>query len=139
MFYADEGTGIHKWQADPDAPGANRELALFATSGYQQDREGLGIYATAGGKGYIVSVDQLPTPCPPGDPPAPGNPHDHSTVVFSFRGGADGTDGLDVTSDPLGPDFPNGLLAAMNSTSRNFLLYRWQDVVMSAQPSLSRR
>ena len=142
VFYADEGTGIHKWHADPDAPGADRELALFATSGYQQDREGLGVYATAGGKGYIVSVDQLPGESVfhlyrrEGEP---GNPHDHSKVVFSFRGGADGTDGLDVTSDPLGPDFPNGLLAAMNSASRNFLLYRWQDVAMSAQPSLSRR
>ena len=49
VYYADESAGIHKWHADPDAPGAERELALFGTTGYQQDREGLGIYAMPGG------------------------------------------------------------------------------------------
>lgn len=58
----------------------------------------------------------------------PGRPHDHSAELLSFTGGADGTDGLDVTSAPLGPDFPDGLLVAMNSASRNFLLFRWRDI-----------
>jgi outer membrane receptor protein involved in Fe transport len=58
----------------------------------------------------------------------PGRPHDHSAELLSFTGGADGTDGLDVTSAPLGPDFPDGLLVAMNSSSRNFLLFRWRDI-----------
>ena len=39
---ADETAGIHKWHANPDAPGADYELALFGSTGYQQDREGLG-------------------------------------------------------------------------------------------------
>ena len=51
VYYADEGTGIHKWLADPDAPDANRELALFGTTGYEQDREGIGIYAMPGRQG----------------------------------------------------------------------------------------
>ena len=54
VYYADEVAGIHKWLADPDAPGADRELALFATTGYRQDREGIGIYALPDGTGYIV-------------------------------------------------------------------------------------
>jgi 3-phytase len=58
----------------------------------------------------------------------PGRPHDHSKVLASFTGGADGTDGLDVSSSPLGPDFPDGLIVAMNSGGRNFLLFRWSDV-----------
>jgi 3-phytase len=132
VYYADEIAGVHKWHADPDAPDAAKELALFAASGYQQDREGLGIYAMTGGKGYLVSIDQLPRDSifhlyrREGEP---GRPHDHSAVVLSFTGGADSTDGLDVTSIPLGPDFPDGLLVAMNSTSRNFLLFRWGDIV----------
>ncbi len=131
VYYADETAGIHKWLADPDAPGAGRELAVFATTGYQQDREGLGIYAMANGTGYIVSVDQVAGESVfhlykrEGEP---GRPHDHSADVLTFSGGADGTDGLDVTSAPLGPDFPDGLLAAMNSSGRNFLLFRWQDI-----------
>lgn len=131
VYYADEGTGIHKYLADPDATDAGKELALFATTGYQQDREGLGIYTMPGGRGYIVSVDQLPGESVfhvyrrEGEP---GRPHDHSKVLASFTGGADGTDGLDVTSAPLGPEFPEGLIVAMNSTSRNFLMFRWSDI-----------
>ena len=132
VYYADEGTGIHKWHADPDAPDAARELALFATTGYQQDREGLGIYAMPGG----TRLHRRRSISCPGESVfhvyrregEPGRPHDHSTVLASFTGGADGTDGLDVTSAPLGPEFPDGLLVAMNSRSRNFLLFRWSDI-----------
>ena len=46
VYYADEVAGIHKWHADPDAGGADRELALFATTGYRQDREGLAVFPT---------------------------------------------------------------------------------------------
>jgi 3-phytase len=140
VYYADEGTGIHKWAADPDAKDADRELALFGTSGYQQDREGLGIYALANGKGYIVSVDQLAAESVfhvykrEGEP---GRPHDHSTELMSVRGGADGTDGLDVTSAPLGGDFPAGRVVAMNSANRNFLLFGWPDVAAVASPPLA--
>ena len=140
VYYADEIAGIHKWLADPDAPGADRELALFATKGYRQDREGIGIYALPNGKGYIVSVDQLP-----GDSifhvykreGEPGRPHDHSTELLSFKGGADGTDGLDVTSASLGPAFPDGLVAAMNSSGRNFVFFRWHDIATAASPALA--
>src|SRR4029453_18169358 len=97
VYYADESAGIHKWHADPDAPGADRELSLFCTSGYRQDREGLGIYSLANGTGYIVSVDQLPRDSvfhvykSDGEP---GRPHDHSATVATFTIGADSTDGL---------------------------------------------
>jgi 3-phytase len=140
VYYADEAAGIHKWLADPDAPGADRELALFATTGYRQDREGIGIYTLPAGKGYIVSVDQLPGESVfhvykrEGEP---GRPHDHSTVLLSFTGGADGTDGLDVTSASLGAGFPAGLMVAMNSRQRSFLVYRWQDVAAAGTPSLN--
>ncbi len=131
VYYADEQAGIHKWHADPDAPGADRELALFGTTGYKRDREGIGIYALADGTGYIVSVDQLPGESifhvykREGEA---GRPHDHQAIVGTFRVGADATDGLDVTSASLGPDFPGGLFVAMNSRSRNFLLVRWADI-----------
>jgi 3-phytase len=139
VYYADEGTGIHKWHADPDAAGADKELALFGTSGYQQDREGLGIYTLADGKGYIVSVDQLQGESifhiyrREGEP---GKPHDHTTELFAFQGGADGTDGLDVSSAALGPDFPDGLVIAMNSGGRNFLIFRWADIAAAAKTPL---
>ncbi|MDW8131612.1 MAG: phytase [Bryobacterales bacterium] len=131
VYYADEGDGIHKYHADPDHPQAARELAHFGRDGYQGDREGIAIYALPRGQGYVVCTDQLP-----GNTRyyvyrregAPGRPHDHSEAVKVFWGGADETDGIEITSAPLGPAFPHGLMVAMNSGPKNFLLYRWEDI-----------
>jgi 3-phytase len=139
VYYADEADGIHKWHADPDHRDAGRELAHFARNGFRGDREGIAIYALSDGTGYIVGTDQLE-----GDSEyhlfpregAAGNPHDHSREIAVVRGGADSTDGIDVTSSPLGPGLPHGMLIAMNSSSRNFLIFRWQDVATEVQPAL---
>lgn len=131
VYYADTANGIHKWHADPDHPEAARELAHFGREGFQGDREGIGIYARADGTGYIVCTDQAP-----GNSKyhvyrregKPGAPHDHSELLKVVSGGADETDGIEVVSAPMGPQFPNGFLIVMNSGGRNFLLYRWEDV-----------
>lgn len=130
VYYADEGDGIHKWHADPDHPDAGRELARFATKGYRGDREGIGIYARPDGTGYLVCTDQLARDSEyhvyrrEGEP---GNPHDHTRELKIVRGGADETDGLEVTASAVGKRFPNGLVIAMNSRGRNFYIYRWED------------
>ncbi|MBY0506363.1 MAG: phytase [Bryobacteraceae bacterium] len=119
VYYSDEGAGIRKYHADPDHPQAARELSLFAKSGFRGDREGLAIYSRPNGTGFLISTDQLP-----------GNSEYHvfdrqggNPELFVFRGGADTTDGIEVTSTPLGQEFPSGLFIAMNSGPRNFLLY----------------
>jgi 3-phytase len=128
VYYADEGDGIHKWRADPDHPEAGRELAHFGADGFKADREGIAIYDRPDGTGYIVCTDQL-------DGKSeyrvfrreggPGGPHDHSQLVAVLRGGADSTDGIEITSAALGPRFPGGMLVAMNSGARNFLLFQF--------------
>jgi hypothetical protein len=64
-----------------------------------------------------------------------GNPHDHSREIVVVRGGADATDGLEVSSAALGPALPRGMMIAMNSKPQNFLVFRWQDVA-AANPDL---
>ncbi len=126
VYYADEGDGIHKWHADPDHPDQGRELAHFGRDGFKADREGIAIYAKPNRTGYLVCTDQLE-----GNSEyrvyrregKPGSPHDHSEVITVIRGGADSTDGIEVTAAALGTRFPQGLLVAMNSGGRNFLLY----------------
>jgi 3-phytase len=142
VYYADEGDGIHKWHADPDHPQASRELAHFGRDGFTADREGIAIYAGKGGTGYIICTDQIP-----GNSQyrvyrregTPANPHDHSELLKVFRGGADSTDGIEVLSHNLGPGFPHGLMVAMNSSGRNFLLYRWQDIANAGTVKLKLR
>jgi 3-phytase len=141
VYYADEADGIHKWHADPDHPDAARELAHFGRSGFQGDREGIAIYALEDGTGYIVCTDQLE-----GDSEyhlypregAPGNPHDHSREVAVFRGRADATDGLEISSAALGSTLPHGVMIAMNSKPMNFLVFRWEDIAAAVKPPLRR-
>ena len=139
VYYADEADGIHKWHADPDHPNAARELAHFARSGFRGDREGIAIYALPDGTGYIVATDQIEADSEYHLYPregAPGNPHDHSREIAVLRGGADATDGIEISSRALGPGLPNGVLVAMNSGPQNFLVFRWQDVAAAVKPEL---
>jgi 3-phytase len=139
VYYADEADGLHKWHADPDHPDAGKELAHFARSGYRGDREGIGIYALPDGTGYIVATDQLDEDSEyhlyPREGTA-GNPHDHSREIAVLRGGADATDGIEISSSALGPGLPGGAFVAMNSGPRNFLVFRWQDVAGAVKPAL---
>ena len=142
VYYADEADGIHKWHADPEHPDAARELAHFARSGFRGDREGIAIYAFPDGTGYIVCTDQLDDDSEYHIYPregAPGNPHDHSREIAVVRGGADATDGLEISSAALGPGLPHGVMVAMNSEAKNFLVFRWQDVAPAIQPPLRSR
>lgn len=140
VYYADEGDGIHKYHADPDHPEAARELAHFGKTGFRADREGIAIYARNDGTGYVVCTDQIAGNSEyhvyrrEGEP---GRPHDHGAPLKVVRGGADSTDGLEIASRPLGPAFPNGLMAAMNSGGKNFLVYRWEDVANTGEPKLA--
>lgn len=140
VYYADEGDGFHKYPADPAHPKANQKLAHFGRRGFRADREGIAIYQRDDGTGYILCTDQIA-----GNSEyhifrregAPGRPHDHNETLKVVRGGADSTDGLEVTSRPLGSTFPAGLVVAMNSSRRNFLIFRWEDLANSGQPKLA--
>lgn len=129
VYYSDERYGIRKWHADPDHPDAGNQLAVLGREGYRGDREGLAIYAGANGAGYLVSSDQVPGAARVMIYARNGSvrdPHDQP-LLAAVPTGADATDGLDVTSTPM-PGFPDGMLAMMNSTPRNFLLYQWTAV-----------
>ena len=139
VYYADEADGIHKWHADPDHPDAARELAHFARDGFRGDREGIAIYAFPDRTGYIIVTDQLDEDSEYHVYAREGtaaNPHDHSQQIAVLRGGADATDGIEVSSAPLGPGLPRGALVVMNSAPRNFLVFRWQDVAGALKPPL---
>ena len=116
---------------DPDHPEAPRELALFGTTGFAGDREGIALYARADGTGYLLCTDQRA-----GGSEVrvfrregrPGDPHDHDEALAVIAGGADATDGLEATSAGLGPRLPEGAIVAMNSAGRNFFVFDWRSV-----------
>ncbi len=127
LYYSDEGAGIHKYHADPDAPDANEELALFGTTGFTEDREGISIYKIDDHTGYIIVSDQQANAFRifkrEGEP---GDPHDHR-FVKSVRVAATDSDGSEVTNVALNDDFPYGLFMAM-SDDKTFHFYSWKDM-----------
>ncbi|MGV3618554.1 MAG: phytase [Fimbriimonas sp.] len=119
VYYSDETVGTRKYHADPMAPNADRELGFFNRQGGKGDHEGIALWAKRDGTGFLVCTDQRE-----------GNSvyrvfrrEDDNAFVGEFRGGADETDGIDMTSIPLGPRFPKGLFVAMNSGPKNFLVF----------------
>jgi 3-phytase len=121
VYYADESCCIRKWHADPDHPGAGREVATFGHDGFQLNREGIAVH-----EDYIVCTDQIPG----------GSEYrlysrrgDQKKPVAVLKGTADSTDGIEVVSRPMGRRFPNGFLVAMNSSGKNFLLFAWPEVL----------
>lgn len=131
IYYSDEGAGVRKYHADPLAEDADDELAFFGTTGFARDHEGISIYPTGPGVGYIlVSNQQANTFRIFAREGSPGRPHEHP-FVSSVRLSTDESDGSDVTSAAL-PGFPGGLFVAM-SRDRTFHFYAWDDVAAAAQ------
>jgi 3-phytase len=124
VYYSDEGKGVRQYAADPDAVDAARELAFFAREGFTGDHEGISIYPTAPGRGYIIVSNQdghtFRIYRREGEP---GGPHAHP-FLKEVALAAQSSDGSEVTAADLGPRFPGGLFVAM-SHDRTFHYYSW--------------
>lgn len=125
IYYSDEGVGVRKYYAEPDM--GNEELALFGTTGFTDDHEGISIYKLDDTTGYILVSDQQAAlfhvfPREGKE----GNPHDHSLITKIAVSTLE-SDGSEVTSTSLGPDFPKGLFVAM-SDDKTFQIYNWEDL-----------
>lgn len=125
IYYSDERYGVHKYYADPDK--GNSELALFATSGFVSDHEGISIYNTSDTTGYILVSNQQKNSFMvyPREGSA-GDPH-HHPLIAEIPVSAIESDGSEVTAIPLGSRFPKGLFVAM-SNGKVFHYYDWRDL-----------
>ena len=127
VYYSDENVGIRKYHADPDAENADKELALFGTDGFSQDREGISIYQVNDGTGYILISDQEINKFNiykrEGEP---GDQHNHQLVKI-IDASTTSSDGSEITNVSLNEKFPPGLFVAM-SDDKTFQFYSWQDI-----------
>jgi 3-phytase len=126
VYYSDENFGIRKYHADPAAKDAADELAVFGHDGFTEDREGISIYPTAPGRGYLLVSDQQANAFRvfPREG-TPGRPHDHP-CFHTIDVSTIESDGSDVTPVAL-PGFPGGLFVAMTN-GRTFHFYAWDDL-----------
>jgi len=126
VYCADEGFGVRKYHADPAHDDADEELAVIGREGFAEDHEGISIYRTGAGTGYILISNQQNNSFRifPREGTA-ANAHDHPLLkevdVSTIE-----SDGSEVTDVPL-PGFPHGLFVAM-SNGRVFHYYAWEDL-----------
>ena len=136
VYLAEENRGVWKFGAEPDATTAGTEIITLAgNTDLAADLEGVTLYRGAGMADYLIVSSQ-------------GN---NSYAVFdraanyaylgSFAiggGDIDGTsetDGIDVTSTPLGDRFPAGMFVVQDgvntdpAANQNFKFVSWADVV----------
>ena len=125
VYYADEAFGVRKYYANPAM--GNEELALFGTDDFGRDIEGISIYKTDDKTGYILISDQqvgtfniYPREGTLEDP----NSHQIIKAVELMTLESDGSE---VSSTNLGPEFPKGIFVAM-STDKTFHIYDWRDI-----------
>lgn len=116
VYYSDETVGTRKYAiASLEQPVTGPD-----TSAFKGDHEGIALYATGKGKGYIVCTDQIA---------GASVYHLFDRVsgkpVGFFEAGLDDTDGIEVVSAPLGSKFPKGMFVGMNSQSKNFGVVNW--------------
>lgn len=127
VYYSDERAGIRKYQADPSLPEANRELAFFGYDSFKRDREGISIYSTGPGLGYLIVSDQqgYAFNVYPREG-ASGEPHTHRLITKLYLATIE-SDGSEVTSETLTPSFQTGLFVAM-SDDKTFHYYSWEAI-----------
>lgn len=151
LYVGEEDKGIWRFSAEPDSSD-NKELLPLSTENdnpfIEYDIEGLAIYDLPNGDGYLLASSQ-------------GN---DSYAVFERRlpnkylgsfkivdgttiDGSQETDGIDVTSSPLGKTYPSGLFVTQDgenvdkgiSSPQNFKFVRWDSIAIGFNPPLKFR
>jgi 3-phytase len=146
LYAAEERNCIWKVDADPDKPAIKTKVADSDSlnSRIVYDLEGLAIYYGEDQQGYLIASIQ-------------GN---YSYALFERGGnnrylgsftvgdkntdGAEETDGIEVTSLPLGKMYPHGILVVQDGfnyeadslVNQNFKFLGWEDVASLFNPSL---
>ncbi len=127
VYYSDETVGVRKYHADPDEADADKELAVLGRKGFKRDHEGISIY-NKDGDGYIIVSDQQANRFWIWSRQGlPGKPHEHRLLKIVTTAAIE-SDGNEVTSVALSPEFPSGMLVAM-SNAKVYHYYSWQDLL----------
>lgn len=138
LYIAEEDVGLWRYAAEPDDVSPRRRLDSTGDAGrLKADVEGVAIYRGKDGTGYLIvsnqGADNYAVYRREGENGFVG----FFSIVANDASGIDGaseTDGLEVTSAPLGPGFPRGLLVVQDGRNitpverQNFKLVSWQRV-----------
>ncbi|HWM28748.1 MAG TPA: phytase [Woeseiaceae bacterium] len=141
LYVAEEDRGLWRYPAEPDG---GSERTLIDSTGDEgrlaDDVEGVALWAGADGQGYLVvsnqGADNYAVYRREGENAYVGHFHIVANAALGIDGASE-TDGLDVTSAPLGERYPSGLLVVQDGRNiapeerQNFKFVSWEDVAQS--------
>jgi len=126
VYYSDETVGVRKYYADPDK--GNEELALFGTTGFTRDNEGISIFDNGEGKGFILVSDQQANQFQVFQREGTSeNPHQHNLLKV-IKVSTNESDGSEISNVAFNATFKNGIFVAM-SDNRTFQYYSIEDIL----------
>ena len=135
VYVAEETVGVWSFPAEPDQPATATPVAMVAANPkLVPDMEGLAIYRNETGASYLLLSSQGNNSYAVFDL---GGSHAYKGSFAVGKGAVDGTsetDGIEVTSDALGAEFPHGLFVAQDgentdpAANQNFKLVPWDPI-----------
>jgi len=125
IYYSDEQFGVRQYAADPEK--GNQQLAIFGTTGFAEDHEGISIYKTSANKGYILVSDQGANRFRIFSREGSRKDVYNHQLLKIVKVEAGHSDGSEVVNVPLNDTFRHGLFVVM-SDDRTFHYYRWEDI-----------
>lgn len=138
LYLADELHGIWEVPLGASDGAGRRMIDRVAPGGHlAADVEGLSLWAGADGKGWLVASVQGQSRYAVYDRQPPHAYRGSFRLTASRDGKVDavsGTDGIDIVSASLGPDFPQGLMVAQDdentdpAASQDFKFVSWAEV-----------
>jgi 3-phytase len=126
IYCSDERVGVRKYYADPEK--GNEELALFGTTGFTNDHEGISIYDAGNGKGFILVSDQQANQFQIFSREGTAtDPHEHALLKV-IKVSTNESDGSEISNVAFNDTFKNGIFVAM-SDNRTFQYYKVEDIL----------
>ncbi len=141
LYVAEEGGALWRYSAEPGGGATRTEIdRVGGANGLKADLEGVTIWYGPGGSGYVVLSNQGASNFAIYRREGANAFVGIFYIVADAARGIDGvsdTDGIDVTSRPLGPQFPSGLLVVQDglnldpSEHQDFKYISWQAIELA--------
>jgi 3-phytase len=141
LYVAEEGGALWRYSAEPGGGATRTEIdRVGGAHGLKADLEGVTIWYGPGGTGYLVLSNQGASNFAVYRREGANEFLGIFYIVADAANGIDGvseTDGIDITSRPLGPKFPGGLLVVQDgvnldpSERQDFKYISWQAIAVA--------
>jgi 3-phytase len=125
LYVAEESGGIWKFDAEPGGATSGTKIASVGQDGLRADVEGITIYYTSNGEGYLIASSQGSNTFNIYQRKAP-----HAFIGTFAVSGATDSDGVDVINLPLNLNFSQGIFALHNGgpSPHPVNVVKWQDI-----------